>query len=375
MRQARTKTSVVSCEHEFINRQLSCFGVNDQSESIDEQLLQSRIEYLQALKQNANRECRLVNKLERAEADLLPILIDPQHVRGWGLDAVINGRTTRLLLDTGASGILVDRAYAEKAGLGKAASIRYSGIGDKGFVEGYVAYADSIKIGQFEFHDCLIQITEKRALPDHGLIGADVFSDYLVDIDFPAHKFRLEPLPKRPDEEAAPARLKTTEAAAEPGPASNGSARGPRDRYLAPEMKDWTQVFRFGHELLIPTSVNDGQPKLFLLDTGSMTNSISVSAARESTKASRDADTRIRGISGEVDKVYNADKAVLRFSHFRQENQEVVAFDFSGLSRGAGTEVSGTLGYTLLQMLEIKIDYRDGLVDFVYDKEKLRRFR
>lgn len=30
-------------------------------------------------------------------------------------------------------------------------------------------------------------------------------------------------------------------------------------------------------------------------------------------------------------------------------------------------EVSGILGFETLYMLQIKIDYRDGLVDFVYD--------
>jgi hypothetical protein len=38
----------------------------------------------------------------------------------------------------------------------------------------------------------------------------------------------------------------------------------------------------------------------------------------------------------------------------------------SNISHSVGTEISGTLGFNLLSMLDIKIDYRDGLVDFVY---------
>ena len=38
-----------------------------------------------------------------------------------------------------------------------------------------------------------------------------------------------------------------------------------------------------------------------------------------------------------------------------------------GISDSTGTEVSGTLGFAMLRMLDIKIDYRDGLVHFDYD--------
>ncbi len=47
-----------------------------------------------------------------------------------------------------------------------------------------------------------------------------------------------------------------------------------------------------------------------------------------------------------------------------------VRASLSNLSRGFGTEVSGTLGFNPLSMLQVKIDYRDGLVDFVYDASR-----
>lgn len=34
---------------------------------------------------------------------------------------------------------------------------------------------------------------------EEGLIGSDVFDNYLVEINFPDHKFKLTELPKRPD--------------------------------------------------------------------------------------------------------------------------------------------------------------------------------
>ena len=94
--------------------------------------------------------------------------------------------------------------------------------------------------------------------------------------------------------------------------------------------------------------------KLFLLDTGAFTNIISPAAAREVTKVSGDPDMIVKGVSGSVDKVYSANKAVLQFRGMRQENQEMVAFDTTSLSDAESTEISGFLGFTTLRLLDIK---------------------
>jgi hypothetical protein len=39
----------------------------------------------------------------------------------------------------------------------------------------------------------------------------------------------------------------------------------------------------------------------------------------------------------------------------------------SGISRSAGMEIAGALGFAMLRMMEITLDYRDGVVDFYYD--------
>jgi hypothetical protein len=61
---------------------------------------------------------------------------------------------------------------------------------------------------------------------------------------------------------------------------------------------------------------------------------------------------------------------MLQFSRYRQENQDLTAFDLSGVSKSTGTEVSGILGFITLKLFTLKIDYRDGLVDFVYTGPK-----
>ncbi len=370
----------------------------------DEHGSQSFHTYLEVLKQRAKRpnlSCRLVSKLTSTEVPLKPMIVDPTHLHGFGLTVQVNGRSSRLLLDTGASGLLINRKLAQKAGIEALAANTFWGIGDKGDAGGYIGYASSIKIGELEFQNCLVEVSEKRSiLDDDGIIGADVFSHYLVSIDFLWQKLKLEELPQRPgakpatltlasepeqdaqadtpSEQDKPPLDKTESTADSARPEPNraptkpqaAGASGPQDAYVAPEMQGYTKIFRFGHELLIPTRVGNLAPKLFLIDTGALMNTISPEAAREVTKVHANDRMHVKGISGSVKDVFSADKAILRFSHYMQENQDLTAFDLSGISKGTGTEVSGILGFTTLKLFTLKIDYRDGLVDFVYTGPK-----
>lgn len=333
--------------------------------------LQKYISLLKELEQRPDLHCRVANKVSSTETELKPMLIDVNHLHGYGLNVKVNGQSSKLLLDTGASGILINKKLGQKAGIKPLITIKLGGIGDKGDVGGYIGYADSINIGQLEFRNCLVEVSDKRSVvDDDGLIGADVFSHYLVTIDFLWQKLRLQELPRRPGDKEEAATLDTED---EDTGAEDDPSAAPRDRYIAPEMQGYTKILRFGHDLLIPTWVGiDSTPKLFLIDTGAMENNISLSAARAVTGVHHDAFSEVRGISGEVKKVYSADKAVLQFSHFRQENQDLLTIDMSSISKNTGTEVSGILGFTTLRLFTIKIDYRDGLVDFTYNGEPKR---
>jgi tetratricopeptide (TPR) repeat protein len=351
------------------------------------QHLQDWLLYLRARAEQPKRVCRLVSHVDSTQTPLQPMLYDARRLNGVGLEVVVNGSKSRLRLDTGASGLLLSRKAAERAGITYVSDMAVGGIGDKGLQTGHVGFADSIKIGELEFKDCSVRITQ-RVLDDDGLIGADVFSHYLVDIDFPDHVLKLTPLPKRPDEEAnAPVTLKTegsdapeAEKQGEPGeqqpetkqaevkPAQPKNS-GPHDRYIAPEMKDYSTVYRFGHQLLITTRVNDGPSLLFLIDTGAARSLISTEAARAVTKV-RGSETRIKGLSGAVKDVYEADHVLLQFAHLKQQNEGLTSCDLSRISKSSGVEVSGVLGFMTLGLLDVKIDYRDGLVDFIYDRNR-----
>lgn len=353
-----------------------------------------RLEFLKATVDKPVHACRLVSKVEQTDTKLETIYgDDARRMRGIGLSVKLNERTVRLLLDTGAGGIMVGRKVAEKAGLTRITAVHYGGIGDQGLQNGYTAVADRIRIGELEFQDCVVAVSEKSSLTDEdGLIGADVFGSYLVDIDLPGMRLKLSPLPKRPEDTVAPKSLNSEgeeQANAEQKESSAGEQtikeqnsvapvsktlnRLPKDRYIAPEMSNWTRVFRFGHAMLVPTNVNDSKAMLFGLDTGAFNNILSLRAARLIGKVSSEDRLRVRGLNGAVNKVYSA-RATLRFGHLQQPDLEVVAIDLSTVSRQTGTECSGFLGFGMLRLLDIKMDYRDGIVNFEYDPKRVSRF-
>jgi tetratricopeptide (TPR) repeat protein len=334
-------------------------------------------QYLEFLQRNpdpaAQHPCRLASKVEETNSKLYPVPRAGMQLGATGLVVKLNKQEMHLAVDTGADGILIGRAAAERVGLKRLAYQPVAGMGDTGLQGGYTAVADQIRIGDLEFEDCVVRVTD-AATPvtgQDGLIGTDVFSSYLIDIDIPGAKLRLSPLPKRPDEAPAPATLKTTPQEAPELDLATPAASLPQNAYVAPEMANWTKVYRFKHILLVPTLVDKTGPMLFMIDTGSFSNVLSTRAAREVTQIRSDPATQVSGLSGSVAKVYRADKAALQFGHYEQQNQDIVTFDMSSISKSTGTEVSGILGFAMLRILQIKIDYRDGLVDFIYNPNHL----
>jgi predicted aspartyl protease len=375
--------------------------------------------YLEMLKQKAagpGKVCHLVSPVTATETPFIKLMSDATHMEAFGLEVKLNSRNARLQIDTGASGLLVTRSVAQRAGLKRFSQTEIGGIGDEGSKAGYTAYADSIRIGNLEFQDCLVSVVDSRNMVGDvdGLIGMDVLSRFLVTLDYPMQKLLLGPLPPRPGETAQALSLMTSEAdtddpgatdepagqtgqdkpvaqGAKPGQeppvaessasaqahdsaTQSASAHGPYDRYIAPEMKDYTAVYRVGQSLIVPTALNNGNRKLFILDTGAGSTVISPQAAREVAKVRSDAQIQFEGLSGSVNKVYVADEVTFTFGHISRATERVISFDTSKVSKESGMEISGFLGRETLYLLTIRIDYRDGLVWFDYDPHRGYQF-
>jgi tetratricopeptide (TPR) repeat protein len=303
--------------------------------------LRQHVQLDQAL--NGRRILALASPYQKTEIPLTPLISEATHMRVYGLEVNINGTSLALQLDTGASGILIPHRAGERAAVARLADATFGGFGDSlRSPGGYHAIAERLRIGSVEFHDALINVSNQESVGTaDGLIGTDVFSQFLITLDFAAKKLRLDPLPgyQASDEEL-------------------------HDRVVSADMRNFVPVFRFGHMLLVPTRVNDSREVHFVLDTGSAKTLISYEMAEEASKIKRDDRTRINGISGQVADVYQTGDLFLQFSGFRQKNLGMTAFNMWEQSRRIGTEISGFLGLPLLNLFTLTIDYRDGLVNF-----------
>jgi hypothetical protein len=185
---------------------------------------------------------------------------------------------------------------------------------------------------------------KKRGISDQddGLIGADFFRDYVLQIDFQKRLLHLKPLPPRPT-----------------------SAQG-YDRTVPPDEANFTPVFRQGHWLLITTHVNKKATGLFLLDTGAQASAMDSTFARLSTKIHGSDWLRVGGVSGSVKDVYQADKADLQFGHFEQNNVGLTTYNLNNTPEHRAIRMAGIFGLPVLQFFRITIDYRNGLVNFDY---------
>ena len=153
--------------------------------------------YLDFLKQQEtepHNACRLVSNTETATIPFVNLMRDATHVRAFGLDAKLNDHDARLQIDTGASGLLISRSIADHAGLKQFSRSEVGGIGNQGNKASYTAFAEDIRIGSLEFKDCAVQVVDKGGVLDNdGLIGMDVFSRFLVTLDYPMRKLLLAP--------------------------------------------------------------------------------------------------------------------------------------------------------------------------------------
>ena len=328
-------------------------------------------DYLSHADNYRKENCSVAKTVEEATIPMQIILDGPQNPVGIALDVQFNGKRRRLEIDTGAGGLVLSRSAASSLGLLREQKIQSGGIGDNGEVATSIAHVETLRIGAVEFHNCEVEILEKSsALDIDGLIGGNVFSKFLVTLDYPKMQLRLDPLPKRPDEAAKPAEALAT-APARPEQTAEGaeedSVEVPRhDRYVAPEMKTWTPIYRSGHDLLLPVHLGDTKNALFIVDTGAAVMLISPTTAREITKVHGSGEG-IHGISGEVKKVYDTGKFTLSFANLAQHVDHMTAVDTSRFSHEDGVEISGFLGAPILFRLAVHIDYRDNLIKFDYD--------
>jgi hypothetical protein len=295
---------------------------------------------------------------------MYPLMISGTHPRSWALKASVNGTDLPLLeMDSTVSGIVLNPKDAKKAGVHPL--IAGSDSGDRP----YAAYADKIRIGMVEYRDCPVQVVPGKEVANlNSLIGLDFFADHLIHIDYVTMLLSLKPLP------------------VDPKPAAGQLA----DRYIAPEQKNWTPVYKVDDNLIVPTFVNKKGPFLFAVDTGSW-RTIFARTSGKAVTCLHDSTLLVRGVSGPIVKVLPMDGnendysdvrtlsgsplkigapdsvADLRWGGVDYITNVPYCLDISAKSHATGIDLSGLIGFDDLSHFFIDLDYRDGLINLKYD--------
>ncbi len=309
-------------------------------------------------------ECKLVAGSAPAEIEMVRLSRGPYAPPVPGMEATLNGISVRLSIDTRNAGITLFRPGANMAKVTRVGTATQMGFMGK---QTYMAVADSVKIGGLEFKDCAVTVVEADSPSDDGvgMIGMDIFSNYLVTVDFPMRKVGLAPLPARPGAGAETAALETFAGDYDP----LASSASQFDRLLPAELKDYSQIYRIGHDLLLPTAISGekaGAPgveniKLFVPDEGAPVTNIERKAAEEVTKVYEDTHQEFGN-----QKVFVANQVGFNFVKLAQKINGVPIADTGLVSAIDGTEIGGSIGSLTLTQFTLHIDYRDGLMKAEY---------
>ena len=291
----------------------------------------------------------LVSPVAHYEIPIDYILRDSTHLQGWGVKVAIgNCKPVKLMIDTGAAGILIGDGLAQKCGVKKLYQGFITGIGSKPPVGVYTGLSEHVQLGPVELKNVLIDVEDRTPVGDEsGLIGTNLLGNFLINLNLNDYKLSLDPLP--------------------PIPGDDGKS-GPKDRYVAPQMAGYAKVFLVQDHLMIPTKVGaDPKTTLFIIDTGANNNFISQRYVSKLQKLTEEGDYVVKGVQGNVARVFSADDLTLQFAGFRQMNQRLITQNLSSMG---GVQFSGLLGLPILRWFTLHIDYRDGLVGFEYHEPK-----
>jgi hypothetical protein len=267
----------------------------------------------------------------------------PGQVNGLLLAVSINrSKPLRLVFDTGAPGIAISPRSAEKLGLEYMGDAGLRGVGQSG-VGARKTLAESVHIGDLRLGNCVVDVAD-RALADgiDGVIGANLFQQFIVRLD--ARRRSLELLPY-PDEA--------------PWWQSQEQLWAGRDRSVPAGMEGLTPVCQAAHLLLVSAKLDKDASGYLILDTGAAFSSVSRQMAAPFDEPP---DFDISGPGGGPVAAFRAGAIRLRLAGRNLTDPHAVTLDFARLSNVHGVEISGLIGYPMLSRCTLTLDYRDGLI-------------
>lgn len=230
------------------------------------------------------------------------------------------GKPLRLLVDTGATRILVSKSAADKARLAPQGAIGLYGVGTSSRT-GFRATAESARIDGFELRDLEVDVVD-HVFPSgiDGLLGTAVFGDHVVRLD--PVRSTLELLPR-------------------------GSQTGGTE----------VMSLRVGHYLLVSTEAKGVGKGWFLLDTGSAFSAVEDDLAGDPDGPER----RVTGIGGPA-RAREFGPLEFEIGGRKLVERNAYALDLSELRKRSGLPVSGLIGFSAIRHSVVTIDYPAGRV-------------
>ena len=239
------------------------------------------------------------------------------------------GPVLRLLLDSGAQYLVLDRKAAAKSACRGTTDLDLVGVG--------AATPDAVKRGRAEtvqVDDLTVRdvplLVEDRNLADgiQGVLPLSIFANFLIHLDVPGKNLDLLPYSA---EEAEPAGA--------------------------------LQAIASNRVLFVRGTVNERSEGYFLLDTGAAYSAISQKLARQLNLPQLLADrVALRGGTMDMDAPLFRGAIRVRFGSRELATDPVVAVDLDTASRFHHLEVSGLIGYPALCDSVLTVSYRDHFV-------------
>jgi hypothetical protein len=234
---------------------------------------------------------------------------------GLLLRARINhGRELKLVLDTGATGIVLNASALKASGesemnLEFLADAALSGFGSATPALARIARAVSFETGGLKMANLLLDVSETDLTQEaDGLIGLDVFKDFLIRLDSPSRILELTPF---------------DEAVRSTG--VNGPACG-----------ECMRAYRLGSLLLVRGTINAHAEGYFILDSGSPYSMISRKLVSQDGRAAT-----FEGAQGGQQVAVPSPPLTIRLGTKHLMDFKYATFDAAEISSRNGTEIAG----------------------------------
>lgn len=229
------------------------------------------------------------------------------------------GHPLRLVLDTGARGIMLNRSAANALWLEPLVTSQVAGLGSGRPADATLSLARTVSFGDLEFHDCLVDVSSRElASGADGVLAPSLFARFLIKIDPKAKMLELTP-------------------------------------HVEMDVAAAQNALDLDRLLLVRAEMASKRQGWFLLDTGAAYTAVA------SDLSTPGAPIDMAGPQGAIG-AFRVSPIAMRVTGRLLADRDAISMDLRGLSQREGVEIAGILGYSSLSQSPVTIDFRSGHV-------------